>query len=150
MAHKNRKVHSKRGQRTSGWGGAQKHRGAGSRGGRGNAGTGKHKQIKMLIEGKRFGKVGFKRHASLKKNHITINVGVIDRNIEAWAADGTAKNNSGVYVLDVTALGYDKVLGSGKLTHKIEITSETFSKSAIEKIEGAGGSALATNDVDTV
>ena len=34
-----------------------------------------------------------------------------------------------------------KVLGSGELTAKLEITADAFSKSAVEKIEAAGGKA---------
>ena len=34
-----------------------------------------------------------------------------------------------------------KVLGSGELTAKIEVTADAFSKSAVEKIEAAGGKA---------
>ena len=35
-----------------------------------------------------------------------------------------------------------KVLGSGDISEKIEIESNMFSKSAIEKIEKAGGKAI--------
>ena len=34
-----------------------------------------------------------------------------------------------------------KVLGNGELTAKLEVTADAFSKSAIEKIEAAGGKA---------
>lgn len=35
-----------------------------------------------------------------------------------------------------------KVLGTGELTAKIEVTAHAFSKSAVEKIEAAGGKAV--------
>lgn len=35
-----------------------------------------------------------------------------------------------------------KVLGNGELTAKLEVTADAFSKSAIEKIEAAGGKAI--------
>jgi len=149
MAQRNRKIHKKRGTRSCGYGNAQKHRGAGSRGGRGNAGSSKHKQVKALLEGRVFGKVGFKRHPSLLSKLKTINLSDIDRNIEKWAEDGKAKKTGTSYSVDLASLGYDKVLGSGKITHKIEIKAESFSKSAKEKIEKAGGKVLA-DDVDTV
>jgi len=35
-----------------------------------------------------------------------------------------------------------KILGNGELKHPIEITADMFSKSAIEKLEKAGGKAI--------
>ncbi len=37
-----------------------------------------------------------------------------------------------------------KVLGNGELTAKLEVTADAFSKSAVEKIEAAGGKATKT------
>lgn len=151
MAQKNRKIVSKRGTRSCGYGNAQKHRGSGSRGGRGNAGSGKHKQIKSIKEGRIFGKVGFKRHPSLRSKPITINLSDIARKLDSWVLEEKAKKTSaGIFVLDLRALGYEKVLGSGNLNIKIEITADSFSNKAKEKIEEAGGKALSANDVDTV
>lgn len=149
MAQKNRKINKKRGTRSCGYGNAQKHRGAGSRGGRGMAGSWTHKQKKMFLEGRKFGKIGFKRHASLKKNLRVINLADIDARIEAWAAEGKAEKKAGGYSLDLKTVGYDKVLGSGNLTHKIEIKAESFSEKAKERVEKSGGKALATNGLDT-
>ena len=44
------------------------------------------------------------------------------------------------YVFDASK--FDKVLGTGKLTKKIKITSKSFSKSAIEKIQAVGGESI--------
>jgi large subunit ribosomal protein L15 len=150
MAQKNRKVTSKRGSRSCGYGSAQKHRGSGSRGGRGKAGNQKHKQIATIQRGRTFGKVGFKRHSSLKKKLRTINLSDIARRLGSWVEEGKAKKTSGGYSVDLSALGYDKVLGGGNLSQKIEITADSFSASAKEKIEKAGGKAISGDDVDTV
>jgi large subunit ribosomal protein L15 len=148
MAHKHRKVHSQRGKRTSGWGGAQKHRGAGSRGGRGKAGTLKHKQINTIKQGVVFGKVGFKRHPSLISKAKTINVSDLERNLDQWVSQDKAKKSGTSYSVDLTSLGYDKLLGSGKISKKVEITVDSFSNSAKEKIENAGGK-ITGDGVDT-
>lgn len=37
-----------------------------------------------------------------------------------------------------------KVLGEGDLTVKLNVTADKFSKSAVEKIEAAGGTVTAT------
>lgn len=143
MARKNRKIRKRLGSRTCGYGCAKKHRGSGSRGGRGNAGSGRHKQKGYSISGKSFGKTGFHRPSALVKKIRPINIGDINLRIEQWAQEGSAKKIAGGYLVDVGDLGYDKVLGSGKLTHKIEVKASYFSESAKEKITAAGGKAIA-------
>lgn len=143
MARKNRKIRKRLGSRTCGYGCAKKHRGAGSRGGRGNAGSGQHKQKGYSILGKSFGKIGFHRPSALMKKIRPINLSDIDNRIEKWAQEGKAKKTAGGYSIDMGDLGYDKVLGSGKLTHKIEVKALFFSESAKEKIAAAGGKAIA-------
>lgn len=149
MAQKDRKIHKKLGSRSCGFGCAKKHRGAGSRGGRGNAGSSKHKQKKMFILGLTLGKTGFHRHPSLVMKQTPINLDDIDFKIVKWAAEGKAKKTSSGYSIDMCELGYDKVLGSGNLTHKIEIKATYFSESAKKKIEKAGGKVLSEDGVDT-
>lgn len=148
MAQKNRKVHSDRGGRSSGYGNAARHRGAGSRGGRGNAGSWTHHQKRVLILGLPFGKTGFKRHASLISSKRGVNLFDIDSKIERWVAEGKAKKSAAGYSVDLSELGYDKVLGGGQLTKKIEIKCDSFSESAKKKIEEKGGKVL-LNGVDT-
>ncbi len=142
MAQKNRKIHKKLGTRSCGYGCAKKHRGAGSRGGRGNAGSWTHKQKESFLTEKALGKTGFNRPSSLQIKVKAINLDDIDIRIEKWAAEGKAKKTTGGYSVDISKLGYDKVLGSGSLTHKIEISASSFSESAKKKIEVAGGKAL--------
>jgi len=143
MAQKDRKTGKKRGSRSCGYGNAQKHRGAGSRGGRGNAGRGKHKQVKLHIEHpKYFGKKGFKRHPSIIKDQKVLNLSDIEHMLENWLKDGKAKKEKDIYIIDVTKLGFQKILGAGKISHAIHITAESFSKSAKGKIEKAGGKAV--------
>jgi large subunit ribosomal protein L15 len=45
-------------------------------------------------------------------------------------------------VIDLTSMGYAKLLGTGKLTKALSVKVESASKSAIEKIEQAGGKIL--------
>ena len=44
--------------------------------------------------------------------------------------------------IDLTALGYTKLLGTGKVTKPLTITVPSYSKSAAEKIKNAGGEIL--------
>ena len=135
-----------RGSRTHGWGAGKKHRGAGNRGGRGNAGSGKRgaqKKTKYLAHGGKspLGKHGFqitRQRASLN----TINVRQIETNLDSWLKEKKIKKEKEVFTINLKTLGYDKVLGVGKLTHKIKVTAKAFSKSAEEKLKSAGGEAI--------
>jgi large subunit ribosomal protein L15 len=132
MTHKKRKKNTRqRGSKTHGWGAMKKHRGAGNRGGRGMAGSGKRaKQKKMLIlkkyKGKYLGKKGFKRPQKVIKKINVINVADL--------------NKFKIKELNLTKLGYNKLLGKGSIKEKYNIIVDSYSKQAKEKIEKAGGS----------
>lgn len=137
---KRKKSTKLRGNTTHGFGSMKKNRGAGNRGGRGNAGSGKradHKRISFLKEhgNKYFGRRGFLSRGRNIKKEKTINLFEIDSKIEKMG-----KKEGDIYVIDLSK--YDKILGTGKITHKAKITSNSFSKKATEKIEKAGGEAI--------
>ena len=68
-----KKIRKKRGSRTCGYGITKKHRGAGSRGGRGKAGLLKHKKTWMIkYDPDHFGKKGFKVPVKAKNIRISI------------------------------------------------------------------------------
>jgi large subunit ribosomal protein L15 len=139
MAQKDRKIQSKRGTRNCGWGNTQKHRGAGSRGGRGMAGSNKQKWSyvsKYMPD--HFGRSGFKRPLKMLHDDKTINIADLGRMIN----EGDITLIDKKYIIDLTAMGYDKLLGSGKVTYALEIKVAKSSKSAIEKIQSAGGKVV--------
>ena len=106
-------------------------RGAGLRGGRGNAGLMKHRHMYMTkYMPDHFGHHGFKRPQSILKRDVTINVGKLD------------KEFSGKKEIDLTKEGYDKLLGGGVISTKLKIKVEKASQNAIDKIEGQGGQVI--------
>ncbi|MGB0490526.1 MAG: uL15m family ribosomal protein [Candidatus Poseidoniaceae archaeon] len=110
-------------------------RGAGKRGGRGNAGMNKHRvmtRIKYMPN--HWGMHGFNRDPSLRNVSVTVNVG----QLEDMAA--------GADSIDLTELGIDKLLGSGRISSALSVTVESASAKAIEKIEAAGGSIEMDDD----
>ncbi|MHB8586031.1 MAG: uL15 family ribosomal protein [Thermoplasmatota archaeon] len=141
-----RKSSKMRGNREHGRG-KKAGRGAGLRGGRGNAGAHKHKRVQYfskLTDGTYWGREpGFKRPENIVDKPISINVSDIDENVEHWLKAGTAKKEGDAVVIDLGALGFDKLLGSGQATRKYRITVETATDSAKEKVEAAGGSIAA-------
>ena len=123
-----------RGHHTHGWGHKKKHRGAGNRGGRGMAGSGKRadqKKISILQKygTKYFGKYGFK--IKNKKELKTINIYEIDK--------------SGQDLLDLKNY---KVLGTGNITRKVKVIADKFSKKALEKIKKAGGEGIVKGEAN--
>lgn len=104
-------------------------RGAGKRGGRGNAGMNKHRVMyRNKYMPNHWGMHGFNRHPTLRNFNVTVNVSQL-----ADMADGAD-------TLDLTALGIDKILGSGRIDVALKVVVEEASAKAVEKIEAAGGS----------
>ncbi|MBI1973508.1 uL15 family ribosomal protein [Candidatus Micrarchaeota archaeon] len=65
---------------------------------------------------------------------------------------GRAINLSGINAMagneiDVTTLGYSKVLSGGKLGRAVNVVARSFSKPAAEKIEQAGGKAIVKGEI---
>ncbi|AIJ06235.1 50S ribosomal protein L15 [Methanocaldococcus bathoardescens] len=141
MIRKKKKVKKIRGSRTCGGGSHKKRRGAGNKGGRGMAGGHKHKWtwiIKYMPD--YFGKYGFKRHPSLVKQLETINVGELEE-IVLKNPDKFEKEDD-KFVVDVIELGYEKVLGKGKVTIPMIVKAVEVSEKAKEKIEAVGGEVV--------
>jgi large subunit ribosomal protein L15 len=121
-----KKTTKRRGSRTSGKGGIK----PGGRGGRGYAGSKKHRKSYIL---------------RYERGHIGKPKGFIPK---------TSKHVSAVNLRDLEKLagekkeivladfGYDKVLGSGGITKKLTVKAKFFSRHAKEKIEKAGGKAI--------
>ena len=116
---------------TCGTGARKKSKGSGHRGGKGMAGTGKradHKKsliLKLYGHGY-FGKQGITSKSTERDKRDRINVGEIQE-----------KYKSG----EVNLSSY-KILGDGEIKNKFTITAQSASKSAIKKVEKAGGKII--------
>jgi len=114
MPHRKRKVRKKRGSRTYGWGQVGQHRAGGRKGGKGKAGLGKHKWTYTVKHAPNyFGKHGF--HRSTGRKERVINVGELDELVERTAA----KEGGGV--VNLGELGYDKLLGAGRVSRPLTL-----------------------------
>ncbi|MBU1245603.1 MAG: uL15 family ribosomal protein [Nanoarchaeota archaeon] len=127
-ANKEKKNVKQRGGHTHGWGHKKKHRGAGSRGGRGMAGSGKRADQNKMRVLKQFGTKYFGKHGFKSKKQFTL------KSINLYEIEKLGK--------DIVELKGYKVLGTGNLTKKIKITANKFSKKALEKIKKTGGEAV--------
>lgn len=131
MPHKLRKIRKTRGSRTQGYGRVGQHRDAGSKGHRK---VGRHKHLWSYVvthEPDYFGKSGFTSPQSLHRRENTINLKKL--------AEIAQANQQEKPQINLTALGYTKLLGSGKITKPLTIKVPSCSKSAVEKVKRAGG-----------
>lgn len=154
VVYKKRKNKKMRAETTHGYGAMKKHRGAGNRGGKGMAGSGKRADqkkpsiIKQFGLSTYFGKRGFKRPQGIKADVTVTNLDFLDAHLEQYLAKGQVTKEGDSFVVDLEKLGFQKLLGRGKLTHKIKISAPSLSASAIKKIEEAGGQ-ITNQNVDS-
>jgi large subunit ribosomal protein L15 len=143
MVVRKRKKHAKfRGHRTY-HGSHKKWRGGGSRGGRGKAGYHKHKWSYVVKhEPEHFGKRGFTRPPEVAKEVKAINLKDLDKMVGKLLEQKLAEKEQDKIKINLLKIGYDKVLGSGRVTRPLIIEAKSFSKQAIKKIEDAGGKVV--------
>ena len=131
----------KTGSRTRGRG-HKKGRGAGLRGGRGNAGCHKTKRIMYERVGRVWGAHGFKRPQTVVMANNAINLKVIEESAAEWVDQGNASKKGKTVSIDLKKMGYDKLLGTGVPSQAYKITVNAASAKAVEKIEAAGGEII--------
>ena len=133
MATRNRKVRRLRGSRTHGWGQVGQHRKSGGKGGVGKAGLLKHKWTWTVV----YDPHHFTREKPKPPQRIIItkwvNVGQLDSIARSVESGGGKKT------IDLTGMGYQKLLGQGSVSGKYKILIDSASASAKEKVERAGG-----------
>jgi large subunit ribosomal protein L15 len=143
MATRFRKSRRQRGSRYCGWGQVGQHRQSGSRGGIGGAGKHKHFWIRTVIEEPtHFGHDAFNSY-SRNVVHKWLNIG----DLNSVVAKHGRVDQDGKVILDLKSLGYDKLLGGGKVNSAFAIKVSSISASAKEKIQQAGGEVLPNEDI---
>jgi len=134
MPHKLRKIRKTRGSRTQGFGRIGQHRDSGSKGHRK---VGRHKHLWSYVathEPDYFGKHGFTSPQSLSRRENTMNLKKLEEITQTIQQEKPHIN--------LTALGYTKLLGTGKITRSLIVQVSACSKSAAEKIKKAGGEVI--------
>ena len=139
MPHKLRKVRKKRGSRTHGYGQVGQHR----KGTKGKAGLHKHRWTYVIkYEPDYFEKRGFTSQKAISRKTNVINVGELDELAHKLAAEKKLERKQKKTFLDLDKLGYDKLLGTGKITKPMLVKVVDHSEAAAKKIEEAGGQIL--------
>lgn len=142
MPHKLRKTRKKRGSRTCGYGQIGQHRKGGSKGER-KAGRHKHGWTYVIkYEPEYFEKRGFTSLKERGRKINAINVGELDELVDKLAAEGKLERKGAKIFLDLDKLGYDKLLGMGKITKPVLVKVASHSEAATKKIEETAGQIL--------
>ncbi|HEX9261814.1 MAG TPA: uL15 family ribosomal protein [Candidatus Bathyarchaeia archaeon] len=142
MPHKLRRIRKTRGSRTQGYGRIGQHRKSGSKGFRK---AGRHKHLWSYVstyEPNYFGKHGFTSPQSLKRNVSIINI----TRLNAIVTKLPATEEQEPQIIDLTSLGFAKLLGTGKITKPLTVKVSSCSKSAAKKIAQAGGKVLTSSE----
>lgn len=134
------------GSRTWGGGSAKKRKGAGHRGGKGWAGSGKKKKTKWTWVVKYcpdyFGSRGFKRPQNQVFNPVVVNLDQVEELVEKHSGLVVGRDEENRMIVDLSKLGVDKVLGRGKIGTAMVVKAPTFSEKAKQKLEAMGGKAV--------
>jgi large subunit ribosomal protein L15 len=148
LPHKKRKVRKQRGSRTHGYGQIGQHRsGGGGRGGHGKAGLDKHKWTYVLkYDPTYWEKKGFVSTRTLGKKVSIINVGKLDDLVDKLDSEKKLERKEKKIFLDLESLGYDKLLGTGKIKKPLLIKVASYSEAASRKLEEAGGEIFKERD----
>jgi len=137
VTRKLRKIRKKRGSRTQGYGRIGQHRKSGTKGRRK---AGRHKQgwsYVLRYEPDYFKKDRFKSPRGRKEKKI-INLKELEE-IAAVRLSSKKKSQKTRIFVDLEKMGYDKLLGEGKITIPVAVKVFSCSETALKKIEEAGG-----------
>ena len=136
-----RKKNKLRGKRTHGAGDTKNRRGAGNKGGRGKAGSHKHKFSKY------YGLFGTEKKKVMgKPKPLSLNIENVIAMLPLWEKEGKVEKNGGVFVLDGKKVGIGKILGRGQIGFPLYLKNIKASSQALAKIEKAKGRVLAENE----
>ncbi|MDD1766619.1 MAG: 50S ribosomal protein L15 [Candidatus Methanomethyliaceae archaeon] len=140
VVRRDRKVRRQRGSRLYGWGQVGQHRKSGMRGGFGKAGLHKHKWSWVVkYDPDHFGKEGFVRPTAVTHEVKAINVGALS---SLMHGKDLRQDEKGRAILDLSSLGYEKVLGGGKIGLSMVVKALHITERAKKKISEAGGEAV--------
>src|SRR3989338_10637568 len=133
--NKRKKNERQRGHMTHGWGSKKKHRGKGHQGGAGMAGSGKRadsKKPSIWKDEHYFGKYGFISKTTRVKM-LPVNITYLEQHISKLLSSNLIKKENDFYIVELEKLGFNKLLGDGKVTMKFKIKTPYASKIAMEK-----------------
>lgn len=134
---KRKKKNKLRGQRTHGKGDTKNKRGSGNKGGKGRAGSHKHKFTKY------YGFFGSEKKRIIGKPKLmSVNLDDIQKLVPVWEKENKVEKRGKAIFLDGKIAGIGKVLGRGSIDFPLFLKNVKVSSKAIVKIEKADGKIM--------
>ena len=81
-----------------------------------------------------------------KKKINAVNIKDLEDKLMTLLKNGKAKRDNDTIRIDLSQMRFNKLLGSGKVTRKFEISVDSASKKAVEKIKKMGGKVNVNNN----
>ena len=143
-----KRIRKYRGKRQRGYGTIGAHRAKGQKGGTGlTTGKFKHKWTYYMKQKALgfpdpawiIGKKGFIRPQNLRRINAVnpINIKDVEIRVDEWVTAEKVEKKGTTYIIDLKSLGFNKLLGSGKITKKMEITVAKATAKAVGKFKEA-------------
>ncbi len=133
VIRRKKKTNKVRGNRYHGKGNTKNKRGAGTRGGRGKAGSDKHKFSKYYVD------FGVKKRLKPKTKGDTVNLTELEKYLEKKAEKKLVEKKEEVFIVNGKKCGLHKILGRGTTKIKVEAVNVKATADAKAKIESLGG-----------
>jgi len=123
------------------------------RGGFGDSGRYRHKKSR-LIRNKEFvhmhyiGKKGFISVNQRQKQGKVLNLSQLSAMVEKLVSEKKAQMEDQKVMVDLSQLGFRKLLGEGSISRAVRVKVDRCSESALTKLKEAGGEALVTSPAE--
>jgi large subunit ribosomal protein L15 len=102
--------------------------------------------MRAMQQGWMYGKHGFHRPPAVRTYVTSLNIGELDEMAPYLVEAGVAEDKNGVITINLSALGFDKLLGNGRTTKKYMINVGTASATAKAKVEEQGGQIISETE----
>lgn len=88
------------------------------------------------------GKKGFTSIANKKRLRKTLNLWQLSEMVDTLVAEKKAQLEGQKVVVDLSQLGFGKLLGAGSISKAVQVRVDECSENALKKIKEAGGDAV--------
>ena len=113
------------------------------------AGSGKRADSKKpsLWKERYFGKYGFISKTT-KTEIFPVNLSYIEQHVSKFLLSNLVKKENDYYTIELEKLGFNKLLGDGRISFKLRIKTPYASKIAIKKVNEANGEVVGLVEIN--
>ena len=108
------------------------------------AGTGKRADAKkpsIWSDPHYFGRFGF-TPKGVKEKIKAVNLSYFEEHFEKLVKEKKIEHKEGIYVIDLSKIGFNKLLGTGNVSKKFRFIAKYASSGAVDKVKKNGGEVV--------